>query len=139
MKGLPTLIRVRAYELEETRRKLADLEGLKAQLDEAVARLDDDVRLEQQIASGDQGVYFAYAPYAAASIERRRTLVASAADVQKQIEAAAEEVTRAFQELKKFEIAQSNRQRRVRVERNRREQVMLDEVSMEKFRRDRTN
>jgi flagellar export protein FliJ len=135
MKGLPTLIRVRQWELEERRRKLADLEGLAAQLDEAIARLDDEVKMEQSVVQSSLEVNFAYAPYAAAAIERRRTLLASLADVRTQIEEASQEVTIAYQELKKYEVAQDNRRRRARVETNRREQIVLDEIGIEGFRR----
>jgi flagellar export protein FliJ len=135
MKGLPTLIRVRQWELEEKRRKLADLEGLAAQLDEAIQRLDDEVKMEQGIAGASHEVNFAYAPYAQAAIERRRTLLASLDDVKQQIEAAHEEVTIAYQELKKYEVAQDNRRRRTRAEANRREQIVLDEIGIEGFRR----
>jgi flagellar export protein FliJ len=135
MKGLPTLIRVRQWELEEKRRKLADLEGLAAQLDEAIARLDDEVKMEQGVAQSSQEVTFAYAPYAQAAIERRRTLLASLEDVRQQILAAHEEVTIAYQELKKYEVAQDNRRRRTRAEANRREQIVLDEIGIEGFRR----
>lgn len=135
MKGLPTLIRVRQWELEEKRRKLADLEGLALQLEEAIARLDDEVKMEQGVASASVDVSFAYAPYAQAAIERRRTLKASLEDVRLQIEAAAEEVTAAYQELKKYEVANDARRRRARVEANRREQIVLDEIAIEGFRR----
>ena len=50
-------------------------------------------------------------------------------------EMAREEVTLAYQELKKFEVAQSNRKRRAREEANRREQIVLDEIGIEGFRR----
>jgi flagellar protein FliJ len=135
MRGLPTLIRVRQWELEEKRRKLADLEGLAAQLEEAIARLDDEVRMEQGVAAASHEVSFAYAPYAQAAIERRRTLKASLEDVRLQIEAAGQEVTIAFQELKKYEVAQDNRRRRARVEANRRETIVLDDIAIEGFRR----
>jgi len=135
MKGLPTLIRVRQWELEEKRRKLADLEGLAAQLTEAIARLDDEVKMEQGIAGSSLEVNFAYAPFAQAAIERRRTLLASLEDVKHQIDAASEEVTMAYQELKKYEVAQDNRRRRARVETNRREQIVLDELGIEGYRR----
>jgi flagellar FliJ protein len=135
MKGLPTLIRVRTWELEEKRRKVADLQGLELQLTEAIARLDDEVQLENQVASTDHDARFTYGSYVSAAIERRRTLDASVEDVRRQIEMAQEEVTIAYQELKKFEVAQSNRKRRVREEANRREQVVLDEIGIETFRR----
>jgi flagellar export protein FliJ len=135
MKGLPTLIRVRTWELEEKRRKVADLQGLEAQLLEAIARLDDEVALENQVASTNRDASFTYGSYVSAAIERRRTLDASVLDVRRQIEAAQEEVTIAYQELKKFEVAQTNRKRRARDEANRREQIVLDEIAIESYRR----
>lgn len=135
MKGLPTLIRLRKWELEEKRRKVADLEALLAQLGEAIARLDDEVEMEQAVATASGEVNFAYGPYAAAAVERRRTLKASQEDVKQQIIAAQEEVAIAYQELKKYEVAQSNRRRRAREEQNRREQIILDDIAIEGFRR----
>lgn len=135
MKGLPTLIRVRTWALEEKRRKVADLEAFEAQLIEAIARLDDEVQIENQVASGDTNASFTYGSYISGAIDRRRTLDASVEDVRRQIEAAREEVTIAYQELKKFEVAHSNRKRRARDEANRREQIVLDEIAIESFRR----
>lgn len=135
MKGLPTLIRVRTWALEEKRRKVADLEALEAQLIEAIARLDDEVQIENQVASNDTDARFTYGSYISAAIDRRRTLDASVEDVRRQIETAHEEVTLAYQELKKFEVAHSNRKRRVREEANRREQIVLDEIGLETYRR----
>jgi flagellar export protein FliJ len=91
--------------------------------------------MEQSVVQSSLEVNFAYAPYAAAAIERRRTLLASLADVRTQIEGASQEVTIAYQELKKYEVAQDNRRRRARVETNRREQIVLDEIGIEGFRR----
>ena len=135
MKGLPTLIRVRTWALEEKRRKVADLEALEAQLIEAVARLDDEVQIENQVAGNDTSASFTYGSYISAAIERRRTLDESVEDVRRQIEAAREEVTIAYQELKKFEVAHSNRKRRAQTEANRREQIVLDEMGLETYRR----
>lgn len=136
MKSLPTLIRVRKWELEEKRRKLNDLRALAAKLSDAIARLNDEVQQEQGLASSQADLAFAYGPYAAAVVERRRTLELSVEGVQRQIEAAMEELTEAFTELKKFEVANANRSRRARADANRREQIQLDDVALESFRRD---
>lgn len=135
MKGLPTLIRVRKWELEEKRRRLTDLEGLADQLDGMISRLEEEVRLEQEIARGNEEVTYSYGSYAQTTIDRRRKLEASLDDVKKQIEAAKEEVTSAYQELKKYEVAQTNRRRRAKDEVSRKEQIGLDEISVEQFRR----
>lgn len=136
MKSLPTLIRVRKWELEEKRRKLNDLRALAAKLSDAIARLNDEVQQEQGLTSSHADLTFAYGPYAAAVVERRRTLEHSVEGVQRQIEAAMEELSEAFTELKKFEVANANRSRRARAETNRREQIQLDDVAIESFRRD---
>jgi flagellar FliJ protein len=136
MRSLSTLIRVRKWELEEKRRKLNELRALQIKLAEAIAKLGEEVQSEQGVASSHNEVTFAYGPYAAAVVERRRTLEESALDVERQIEAAMEEVAEAFAELKKYEIAQTNRRAKERSEANRREQIVLDDIAIESFRRD---
>lgn len=139
MKGLPTLIRLRKYELEEKRRKLADLEALRQQIQESMARLEDDIKAEQLIAAQNPEIGFAYGSFAQASIERRRKLETSSQDVMRQIETAAEEVTMAYQELKKYEVAYQAKRKRDTEELNRKEQIRLDDIALEQFRRDPRN
>ena len=135
MKGLGTLVRLRKWELEEKRRKLAELEALAGQLDETIARLDDELVLERNFAANDPLVSFSYPAYAQAAIERRRKLKASADEVRQQIEEAKAEVTVAYQELKKYEVARASRVRRAQQEEDRRETIRLDEIGVESFRR----
>ncbi len=136
MRSLSTLIRVRKWELEEKRRKLNELRLLQTKLADAIAKLGEEVQNEQGFASSQNEVAFAYGPYAAAVVERRRTLEQSALDVERQIEQAMEEVAEAFAELKKYEVAQTNRRTKERTEANRREQIVLDDIAIETFRRD---
>lgn len=136
MRSLSTLIRVRKWELEEKRRKLNELRALQSKLADAIAKLGEEVQNEQGFAASQNEVAFAYGPYAAAVVERRRTLEQSALDVERQIEQAMEEVAEAFAELKKYEVAQTNRRTKERTESNRREQIVLDDIAIESFRRD---
>ena len=135
MKGLSTLIRVRKWELEERRRRLADLEGLRDQLLGMIARLEEDVRLEQGVAASDIEAGYTYGGFAQASIERRHKLEGSLEEVRQQIRAAMDEVTNAYQELKKYEVAHANRKRREAEELNRRDQIRMDDMAIEGFRR----
>ncbi len=133
-KGLPTLIRLRTFELDQKRRRLAELEGMKARLEAAVDDLVDTVVKEQSIAARDEEVTFAYGAFAKAAIVRRKSLEASIAEVAQQVEAAADEVAIAYQDLKKLEVAQANRVARERAEFERKEQIRLDDIALDQFR-----
>lgn len=135
MKGLSTLIRVRTWELEERRRRLADLEGLRDQILGMIAQLEQDVRTEQGVAASDIEAGYTYGGFAQAAIERRQKLEGSLEEVRQQVRAAMEEVTIAYQELKKYEVAHANRKRREAEELNRREQIRMDDMAIEGFRR----
>lgn len=137
MKTLKTIIRVRTWELEERRRRLAELQGFKDQVEAAIVDLDTRVRDEQAFvsASGDVAIARAYGAFAEAAVDRRRSLVETSADADRQIDMAMAEVIEAYQELKKYEIALEERKQQELLERNRREQIQLDEMAIEGFRR----
>jgi flagellar FliJ protein len=133
-KGLPTLIRLRTWELDQKRRRLAELETLKVQLQDAVLDLADQVVKEQAVAARDEEVAFSYGAFAKKAILRRRDLEASIREVSVQVEAAADEVASAYQDLKKLEVAQANREAREKAEADRKEQIRLDDIALEQFR-----
>jgi flagellar export protein FliJ len=135
MKGLPTLIRVRGWELEEKRRELARREAHAARIADEIQAIDASVAHEMRVAGGDTQVIHAYGPFARAAIDLRRQREVELERAMAQVDAAAEEVTVAYQELKKLEVAQENHERRMAEEAARREQVRLDEIAIEKFRR----
>ncbi|MFD2262636.1 flagellar FliJ family protein [Lacibacterium aquatile] len=134
-KGLPTLIRLRSFELEEKRRALAELEQVAERLEQAIRDVDSQVEEEKQIATKDYVLARYFPAYLQAAKERRQTLVANRLDIGQQIDAAKEQVTIAYQELKKLEIAQAIREKREKEEADRREQLMLDEIAIEGYRR----
>lgn len=134
-KGLPTLIRLRSFELEEKRRALAELEQVAERLEQAIRDVDAQVEDEKDIASKDYVLARYFPAYLAAAKERRQQLVANRLDIGHQIDEAKEQVTIAYQELKKMEIAQALREKREKEEADRREQLMLDEIAIEGYRR----
>ena len=135
MKGLPTLIRLRKFELEEKRRLLAEREAQAAAIENDINGLDMAVLHEQEAARRSQEVAFAYPAFARMAIDRRRELVEMLIAAHREVELAAEQVTIAYQELKKFEVAQANREKREREEQARKDQILLDEMAIEGFRR----
>ena len=130
MKALPTLIRVHRWHLEEKRRKLSELERLRAELAAQARRLEEGLASEQRIAERSEEGRYAYGAYAASIISRRETLAVSIGESQQAIVLAREEVSEAFREVKKHEIAARIRERRAQAEAARREQALLDEVGL---------
>lgn len=137
MKGLPNLIRLYRWRLDEKRRNLAELERLAADLREQGRRIEEEVRSEQGVASASPEVGFAYGAYATAVIARRTKLAASLAEVKAKIAAAAADVTESFQELKRLEIAQSHREQAAKQRAAKLEQLGLDELGIAAHRRGR--
>lgn len=133
MRGLETLIRLSQRDLDEKRRVLGELEQLRSEFERQAQRLDDELGRERAaVAVGDgQGS----APYFAAARLRQETIARSADELAAKIEAAAEAVAEAFQDVKRFEIARDLKTRRRRAEAARVEQAELDEIALGRHRR----
>lgn len=135
MSSLKSVIRLHKWQLDEKRRALAELQNLGDRLNAEAARLEDEIRAEQETAKGSFEASFTYAGYAKAAMERRRRIAQSIAQVQEQIAAATEEMAEAFQELKRFELAEEERQKREKEKQRRKDDAMLDETALVGFRR----
>jgi flagellar export protein FliJ len=135
MSELGTLIRLNKWKLDERRRALAELQALADRLEDERSRLEEEVQAEQAAARASGEVAFGYGAYARIVIERRKRLDQSIEQVARQVAAATEEMAEAFQELKRFELAQEGRDRRERDRQRRREGAMLDEVAVTGFAR----
>jgi flagellar FliJ protein len=128
VKGLPNLIRLHRWRLDEKRRHLAELERLAAELRAQGVRLEEELRSEQKSAGASPEAGFAYGNYARAVIARRAKLAASLAEVQSRIEPAADDVSESFRELKRLEIAQEHREKAARDHAAKLERLALDEL-----------
>lgn len=135
MKGLPTLIRLRRQGLDERRRALVELEQREAALGQQISAVDDEVVREQKFASGADEVRFAYENFSIAAKVRRQSLVEALTAQRALVENARNEVSDAFREFKKLDIAQQNAQRRLVEEQDRRERIEMDEIGLEIHRR----
>ncbi len=135
--GLHTLIRLHKWRLDEKRRALAELQALADKLAQDTARLEREIIAEQEIARTSPEASFGYGNFAKQAIERRRRLAQSVAQVEHQIAEATEEMAEAFQELKRYELAQEGRDRRDEAKRKVRENAALDEMALSGFMRRR--
>ena len=137
MSALDQLIRLHRWRLDELRRHLSDVEALAAKLEEQRRRLDTDDKREQSLAGASAEAAYAYPAYARQLIERRRKLAQSQSEAAEQIAKAQAALAEAFQELKRYETAAANRVRQQQRREQIRQQQTLDEIGIDRFRRQR--
>lgn len=136
MRGLETLIRVKRWEIDAQRRRVAEAEGLVAQRQDEAARFEIAVVREQQQARVDAvGAYGYAAGYAHAVIAKRGELSQSLAAAEAWAAEQRDALTEAYAELKRFELVQEAREKRERLEIERRDAIELDELGIELHRR----
>lgn len=129
MRNRESLIRLHRFHVDEKRRKLAELELMLQEFRARERELEAQVMSEQKKAGISDVAHFAYPMFAKSVIRRRQNILTSIEDIDKQIEAAKEELSSAFRELKKYEIIEDNRKRKHRKGIMRVEQMELDEVA----------
>ncbi len=135
MTALGSLVRVHSWALNEKRQKLAGLEELADKMHKDLEQLEAELNNEQRAATGSIEGTIAFPAFVAAALERRKKLRESIANLRLAIDAARTEVREAFQEVKKYEFARDNYERREREKVARREQRELDELGTNMHRR----
>jgi flagellar export protein FliJ len=134
--NIKNLIRLHEWNVDEKRRKLGELLHLLGELEDQMKRLEDDLVVQQKAAAADPTLAgITYGVFAQRVILRRENLQDSIDQMGTVIGHAQDELSEAYQELKKYETVERNRQRRYELEQNRREQVMLDEIALNQHRR----
>lgn len=134
MKSRETLIRLKRFQVDEKRRKVAQIETMIAEFERMNAELEREIAAEQSKAGISDPGHFAYPTYAKAAISRRDNLARSIGDLKVQLEAARADLGEAFEELKKVEILEERDQQRERAEQDAREQAELDRIGAQRVR-----
>ena len=135
MKSLVSQIRIHKWNVDEARRRLADLERLAARLAEDLSALDLEMTREREVAGRSSEAATTYHDYIAAALRRQETLRRSIAEVDSQLEQARGELQEAFSTLKKFELAAQTIDLRARKARAARDVRAQDEVALSMYRR----
>lgn len=114
MKSRDTLLRLKRFQLDEKRRKVAQLEMMIAEFDRMAGDLDREIQNEEQKAKINDPSHFAYPTYARAAMTRRDNLRESANNLKSQLDDARAGVEEALEELKKVETLESREHARER-------------------------
>ena len=133
MKSRETLIRLKKFQVDEKRRKVAQIEAMIAEFDRIAAELDREIKTEQERAGIHDPAHFAYPTYAKAAIGRRGKLRQSAGELKAQLDDAKAMLGEAFEELKKVEMLDERDHAREKAEENAREQAELDRIAAVRF------
>src|SRR3981189_3258521 len=116
MKSRDTLIRLKKFQVDERRRKVAQVEGMIAEFERMAGDLEREIKSEQDRAGIPDPAHFAYPTYAKAAMQRRENLRRSVDDLRVQLEDAKAALGEAFEEMKKAEMLDERDQMRERLE-----------------------
>lgn len=130
MKSRDTLIRLKRFQVDEKRRKVAQTEAMIADFERMAADLDREIAAEEQRAGITDPTHFAYPTYAKAAMTRRDNLLQSAADLKDQLDEAKTELQEAFEDLKKIEILDDRETSRDRATTRHRDQAEMDRIAL---------
>jgi flagellar biosynthesis chaperone FliJ len=135
-KGLQSLIRLHRWQVDEHRRRLAELTRRAENLHEQARRLEREIA-EEQARSRTEPLEAgtAYADYARAAIDRRAKTAKAIEAAETDAAAAGDALGEAYRALRTLETAQADRERRRAMEEERRERIVLDEVGIQGHRR----
>ena len=104
MKSRNSLLRLRRFQHEEKRRRLAQIEMMMNDFKRISSDLEREIQVEEQKAGITDINHFAYPTFARAAAQRRENLLASIVELHSQYELAQQELQEASEELRKAEM-----------------------------------
>ena len=135
MSALRRLVQIHNWDLEQRRKRLAELEQLAEKTRRQIAEVDAQIEEEKAHAAMSPDGSQLFASFLSVALTRRKRAEARLASLEATLERTRGEVEQAFQELKKFEVADEQQQQKRAKEDLRRQQLALDELGLEAHRR----
>ncbi|MDZ5647653.1 flagellar FliJ family protein [Nitrospirillum sp. BR 11828] len=132
MKSLKTLIRLHKNEVDEKRRHLTQLREHDDQLTLRRQQFEAQVEMERQLSGTSVDMAVAFANFLPQIKLQRNALEQARQQLAIAIHRAEEDLAQAFQELKRFELAEEERIRKEKAELARKEAMMLDEIAAQR-------
>jgi flagellar export protein FliJ len=101
MKSRDTLIRLKRFQADEKRRRVAQIEAMIAEFSRMATELDREIASEEQKSGITDPAHFAYSTYARAARSRRDNLQQSADELRGQADEARRQLEEAMEDLAK--------------------------------------
>lgn len=107
VKSRDHIIRLKRFQFDERRRRVAQIEAMIADFGRMAVDLDREIAGEEQRSGISDPTHFAYPTYARAAVVRRDNLKRSVGELREQLDEARARVATAADELKKVEALDS--------------------------------
>jgi flagellar export protein FliJ len=130
MKRGDTLMRLKRFRVDELKRRMATLDGMRSDLERKLSDLEDSVAREKQRANDSDIGRLAFPSFLRSIDVRRENLKATLKEIEREAVQAKDELTAAFQDLKSLELATEQQAKRLAEVETRRSQSRLDEMSI---------
>jgi flagellar FliJ protein len=130
MKRRDTVLRLKRFRVDELKRRLATLDEMKADLDKKLTDLDDSVAREKQRANDSEIGRLAFPSFLQSIEVRRANIRATMKELEKERSTVQEDLAGAFQDLKSFELAEQEREKRIAEQQARSAQTRMDEMAI---------
>jgi len=130
MKRRDTLMRLKRFRVDELKRRMATLDGMRADLDRKLTDLEDSVARERQRANDTDIGRLAFPSFLRSIESRRENLRNTLKEIDREREQCQGELSAAYQDLKSLELATEQQAKRVAEIEARRTQSRVDEMAI---------
>jgi flagellar protein FliJ len=130
MKRQDTLIRLRRFRVDDFKRRMATLDGMKADVEKKLADLEDSVARERQRAGESDIGRLAFPSFLRSIEDRRENLRATHKDIERERVQCQADLAGAYQDLKSLEFANEQQEKRLAEIEARRAQSRVDEMAL---------
>jgi flagellar export protein FliJ len=130
MKRGDTLMRLKRFRVDDLKRRMATLDGMKADLERKLTDLEDSVARERQRAGDSDIGRLAFPSFLRSIDTRRENLRATLKEIERERATVQQDLTAAFQDLKSLELAIDQQNKRAAELEERRAQSRLDEIAL---------
>ena len=130
MKRRDTLMRLKRFRVDELKRRMATLDGMRADLDRKLTDLEDSVARERQRANDTDIGRLAFPSFLRSIESRRENLKNTLKEIDREREQCQSELSAAYQDLKSLELATEQQAKRVAEIEARRTQSRVDEMAI---------
>lgn len=130
MKRRDTLMRLKRFRVDEMKRRMATLDGMRADLERKLADLEENVTRERQRANDSDIGRLAFPSFLRSIETRRENLRTTLKEVDRERAQCQGELSAAYQDLKSLELATEQQAKRLAEIEARRAQSHIDEMAI---------
>jgi flagellar export protein FliJ len=130
MKRRDSMLRLKRFRVDDLKRRMATLDEMKGDLERKLTDLDDSVAREKQRANDSEIGRLAFPSFLQSIEVRRGNIRSTMKELEKERVQVQEDLANAFQDLKSFELAEQERERRVSEQQARASQSRMDEMAI---------